>query len=201
MNEENINTTQRQIQEQKTSIKAGPGHWIGEVMKWGFLFFLLIVGIMVFLWVFGGDNGQYTDIGIWVVLAGTALWWIYHGSQWIKHKAEKAELDSHFHDVSPILSIGDRVTEGFTPFYVPQFPTDEVKEEFDEPPRVPEISQHAAPILTLSQQREKQIQTFYDEGKTMAEIVKIMKSSSIYDPPTMHDVRVALGKTGKENQE
>lgn len=195
-----VNTTQRQIQEQKVRFNGGGTHWIGEAIKYGFLLLLLVVGIMVFLWVFGGDNGRNTDLGVGFVVAAAALWWLYHGSRWVKHKADKAEIDSHFHDVSDILTIGDTFTHDFTPFYVPQF--QEVKEEYTEQDsEPPDYNPYAKPILTMSQSREKQIQTYYEEGKTMQEIVKLMEHSAVFEPPSMYDVRKALGKTGKEKQD
>lgn len=201
MNEE-VNTTQRQIQEQKVKFNGGGSSWISEAIKYGFLLLVLVVGIMVFLWVFGGQNGQYTDLGILFVAGAFTLWILYHTGAWFKYRSDKAELDRHFHDVSPILTVGDMYTHDFTPFYVPQFPeVQDNNEEYSTDDRTPEISQHAAPILTLSQQREKQILEYYDNGKTMNEIVAIMAHSSVFDAPSLHDVRKALGKTGKEKKE
>jgi len=199
MSEQNVDTTQRQIQEQKVKFHGGTGHWIGEVMKWGFLFFLVVVLVMVGIWVFGGENGQYTDLVVCFVVAAIALYFIYHLGQQQKYKTYRAMLDSHFHDVSPFLSIGDRATEGYIPYFIPQ--GDTVVEAVKDEPLRETLPMNAAPIRTLSQEREKVIQDYYEDGKTMQQIVDAMKHSSVFDAPSMHDVRKALGKTGKEKKE
>jgi hypothetical protein len=203
---ENVNSTQRQIQEQKTTVHGTThAHWIGECVKYGFFLALVIIGILLFLWVFGGDNGHYTVLGVLFVGSVIALYFLYHAGSQQYWKTKQAEMHSRFHDVSPLLTIGNRETEGYIPYYIPPFPERVSRETVkDEPHQENDsmiVAENAGPILTISQQREKRICEYYDEGKTMNEIVAMMAHSSIFDAPSLHDVRKALGKTGKEKKE
>lgn len=194
MNE--FRTKQRQIQEQQTTIRGGGiggggGQWVSSVIRAG-LFLLFVTGFLLWrLWQ-SGFIGQAIDVLLAGIVSSCVLWYLYQWGKREGYKTRRVELETHFYS-HPQMVIGDYTTHEYKAFYVP------VVQEYIEAAPTPELPEYASTITTLSQNREKAIQDrYYGQNMSMADIVKEMKTSAMYDAPSMHDVRKALGKLGKE---
>ena len=114
---ENIST---QRQEQKTIVRGTiNGSWVGECVKWGFIasFTLLLLGFI--LWLYGGIVGIATDVSFLLFAGCITSWFVRNAMLRDKYKTEQLEFHTHFFSHNQMV-IGDRTTEGYKLFFVPQ---------------------------------------------------------------------------------
>jgi multisubunit Na+/H+ antiporter MnhC subunit len=187
-----LRTINSQRQEQKTIVEgiASQQTGVSDVPRFIFMGILLAILVGIGVWKITSPDMHIILLSVLAVIIGVRLFMVSHGlyhELYVSHyERRKAKKESHFLLVGDMV-IGDETTQGYRLFHPLM---GEVRQEFEQPLSTT-VEENIQPSFTSQEMVDEIIRREKFEGATMQQIVQ--RHSDV----TMHDVRKALGKTGK----